>query len=366
MNIRKILEKYKKNNSYTAITKNAYFMKLYTDMKYILKYILKYIKIYTVKIENIVNFKISDYLSYNDFTSKEVSEYITNNIKFCNQITFENNIILYFTKKNISNTKVPKIIIQMFTVIKLLKILFKRDIETNVQKVTYFETGLKKKFPKNTKKILGQNEVNSGLTFIDLHKNGDIILYRKEEIIKVLIHELIHSNLIDEKIIFSRKVKEFSNLFCVDYNILLNEAFTESFATIINIFYIHIINKFKKRDLDTMFKNEMIYSTYISSKIMKYYKIDNITDVIKDHKCKNIFPQETNIFAYYILKNILLKNHIEFTSILDKFNNNYKVTNEETIDEIILLIMNNIKYFDKDIFVIDDKNKSLRMCLYES
>ena len=35
MNIRKILEKYKKNNSYTAITKNAYFMKLYTDMKYI-------------------------------------------------------------------------------------------------------------------------------------------------------------------------------------------------------------------------------------------------------------------------------------------------------------------------------------------
>ena len=92
---------------------------------------------------------------------------------------------------------------------------------------------LEKKFPKKNE-ILGPNEVNSGLTFLDVHKNGDIILYRKEELLKVLIHELIHSNLIDEKIIFSGSINEFSKLFCVNYNILLNEAFTESFATIIN------------------------------------------------------------------------------------------------------------------------------------
>ena len=250
----------------------------------------------------------------------------------------------------------------------MLKILFNRDFDKNIQKVTFFETEQKKVFPKKKNNILSPNEINSGLTFLDFHKNGDIILYRKQEILKVLIHELIHSNLIDEKIIFSKNMKDFSNLFCVKYDILLNEAFTESFATILNIFYIHINAKFNIKLLDVMFYNELLYSTYISTKIMNYYDINNIDDVIKNNTlCKTIFPQKTNVFAYYILKNIILKNHIDLGKILSKYdlNNDYKINNEYCVNALIKLILNNIKFLDNKSFIVNDKNKSLRMCLYE-
>jgi hypothetical protein len=361
-----ILKRYNVKIQCDFLSKNKYFMKLYTNLKNIFKKIN--IDNNDISKKNIVNFKITDYLKDNDFTSDEINLYITNKIKYCYHFQYQNNIIIYFTKKNLQKSNAPKLIIHMFTIIKMLKILFNRDFDKNIQKVTFFETDQKKLFPKKKNNVLSPNEINSGLTFLDFHKNGDIILYRNQEILKVLIHELIHSNLIDQKIIFSKNMKDFSNLFCVNYEILLNEAFTESFATIINIFYLHINAKMNIKLLDVMFHNEILYSTYISTKIMNYYDIHNIVDVIKNNKlCKNIFPQKTNVFAYYILKNIILKNHIELGKILSKYdvNNDYKINNEYCVNDLIKLILNNIQFLDNKSFIINDNNKSLRMCLYE-
>ena len=383
-----ILKSYNVKIQIDLLSKNKYFMKLYSNLKNILRKLNISNSIISKK--KILNFKITDYLKDNDFTSDEINLYITNKIKYCYQFQYQNNIIIYFTKKNLEESVIPKLIIHMFLIIKMLKILFNRDFDKNIQKVTFFETDQKKVFPKKKNNILSPNEINSGLTFLDFHKNGDIILYRKQEILKVLIHELIHSNLIDQKIIFSKNMKDFSNLFCVNYEILLNEAFTESFATIINIFYLHINFRMNIKLLDVMFYNEMLYSTYISTKIMDYYDIDNIVDVIKNNKlgslsqdsdssvsaswttprgipCKTIFPQKTNVFAYYILKNIILKNHIDLGKILSKYdiNNNYKINNDYCVNDLIKLILNNIQFLDSKSFIINDKNKSLRMCLYE-
>jgi hypothetical protein len=363
-----ILKKYNIKINVDLLSKNKYFMNLYKNIKNILNKIKNNDNYNNISKKNILNFKIKDYLKDNDFTSNEINLYITNKIKYCYEFHYENNIIIYFTKKNLDESTLPKLIIHMFTIIKMLKILFNRNFDKNIQKVIFFETDQKKVFPKKKNNILSPNEINSGLTFLNFHKNGDIILYRKQEILKVLIHELIHSNLIDEKIIFSKNIKNFSNLFCVNYDILLNEAFTESFATIINIFYIHINSKLNNKLLDVMFYNEILYSTYISTKIMNYYDIDNIENVIKNKSlCKTIFPQKTNVFAYYILKNIFLKNHINFGKILSKYdiNNNYKINNEMCINDLIKLILNNIQFLDNKSFSINDKNRSLRMCLYE-
>lgn len=359
----KLLDNYDVSIPSKNITENKYFMGLYRNIKNIFKKQNKLINISSLNL--IENFNINTYLSNNEFTSEGIHNSIIKDIKYGYEIISDNNTIIYFTKTKIINSKIPVIITHMFTIIKILKILFNRS--DNHQKVTYFETYNKKTFPKNNKIILGPHEVNSGLTFLDFHKNGDIILYRKEEILKVLIHELIHSNLIDQKIIFSNKIKNFSDMFCVKYNILLNEAFTESFATLINIFYIHIINNLDKDMLNIMFKNELRYSTYICSKIIKYYDIKKIEDIIKDkNNCTNNFPQKTNVFAYYILKNILLQNYISFGDILNKYTINYKVNDELCIVNIINLITTNIKKFDKKIINIkSDKNNSLRLCLYE-
>ena len=347
-------------NNLLNLTKNKYFMKLYSDIKKSFKKLNE--KEINIKL---LNKNPENYFENNKFTSENIKDKILNKLKYGYEFVYINNKIIYFCEKKL-NEKIPNIIIHMFQIIILLKKIFnKSDYNQNI---IYFETKEKKKFPKKDI-ILGPNEVNSGLTFLDLdsgHKNGDIILYRKEEVLKVLIHELIHSNLIDSKIIFSKKTNEFSNLFCVNYKILLNEAFTESLATIINIFYIHVINKLKKKNLNIMFENEIKYSNYICNKIMNFYNIGNINDILKNNNiCINNFPQKTNVFSYYILKNILLTNHILFGEILNNYTLNYKIINENCIIEIIKLIINNVNKFNNKKIIIKDNNKSLRLCLYE-
>ena len=359
LNLIKLLKKHDNcNKDLTKITKNKYFMNLYDNMKKILKK-----KLINSIIIDKLDEKPQNYLEDNNFTSDNIKNNIISKLKYCYKITHDNTEIIYFSSKKILANKLPEIINHMLILIKLLKILFHRN---KYQKIIYFETLEKKKLPKNNI-ILGPNEVNSGLTFIDSHKNGEIILFRKEEILKVLIHELIHSNSIDRKIIYSPQIKEFNNLFCSNYKILLNEAFTESLATIINLFYINIKCKFNKKNLDNMFSNEINYLNYICSKIMFYNKIEKISDVIKNNSvCKKNFYQNTNVFSYYILKNILLTNHIEFSKILEKYTSNYKINNEIAIHEMINLIINNIHIIDSKICdVSKDKNNSLRLCLYE-
>ena len=101
---------------------------------------------------------------------------------------------------------------------------------------------------------------------------------------------------------------------------------------------------------------------------MKYYNIKNISDIVKNNDiCINNFPQKTNVFAYYILKNILLSKHIDFGKILNKHTDNYKIGGEECIKLIIKLIRDNITILDnvdRDLELYNGGN-SLRLCLYE-
>ena len=294
-----------------------------------------------------------------------MQKHIVDTLKHGYEIIYLNNTIIYFTSKKMNSTEnIPKLIKHMMFIIVVLKKLFKREYS---QKLIYFETNKKKEFPRKITTLAPDN-VNTAVTFIDLHKNGNIILYRKEEAIKVLIHELIHSNLIDEKLIFTNKNTEFTKLFCTNYKILLNEAFTETMACIINIFIIHIINNFKISELDKMFLNEFTYSNYICSKIKTYYKIDKISNIIKNNKqdkeCIDYFPQQTNVFSYYFLKNILLKNHIILGKLLKKYSINYKIVDDICVINIMKLLINNISDLDNRLIKISDKNKSLKMSIY--
>ena len=359
-----LLKNYKTNIN--KITDNKYFMELYLQLKKIHNNIHKNILFENLLIEKLEE-KPNIFLTDNDFLSENIKSYILSNLKYGHKISFENNSIFYFTKNDIINKKV---ILHMITIIILLKNLFNR--KDKYQNIIYFETNKKKKFPKGKKGIiLGPNEINTGVTTIDLNKNGNIILYRKEEILKVLIHELVHSNLIDEKLIFSSKNNYITKFICVNYNIVLNEAFTESIATIMNIFYIHIILKLPKNKLNIMFNNETKYSSFISNKLLNYYNIDNIKDIIKqNNNCKYIFLQNTNVFSYYILKNIILKKHISFSHILEKNSEFYKIKNPLFIDNLNQLLIDN---FHIDFNINNNNNhnndkvinNSLRLCLYE-
>jgi hypothetical protein len=94
-------------------------------------------------------------------------------------------------------------VITFFKIIDSIKKLFGRVNGGNSQIIYYYPVREKKLFPKVKGSILGPDECNSGVSFLnalykDDHKieggeNGTITIFREEEHFKVLIHELIHA-----------------------------------------------------------------------------------------------------------------------------------------------------------------------------
>ena len=347
------------------LSKNKFFMNIYKKLKKIYESCDNNITYDKLIIETTI---LNNNILNNNFTSSEIKNNIIRTMKYAYKITYKNNILYYYSSKK---QLVPLFILQFFKIINSLRILFKTNNKDNIQIIKYFDTNNKKIFPKTGNAILSPNEINSGLTILSHKHNGEIILYRKEEIFKVLIHELIHANSIDHKLIFSSNVKDFSSHFCVNYIVLLNEAYTEACANILNLFFINIIYNNNKKslynNLNKMFNKELNYSRYIYSKIMNYYGLNSIDDIIKkDNKCSVYFPQKTNVFSYYFLKFILLLHLDEMGVILKKQNNLLKIVDGIYIDLLIKLVMNNLKdintYYVKNI---NDKNKSLKLTCHE-
>ena len=83
------------------------------------------------------------------------------------------------------------------------RVRFMRELFGNKKElyIWLWPTSWKKRIPK---KIFTEDDINSGSTSLFLKgphakKNGEIILWRKEEVLKVLVHEIIHAFRIDEK-----------------------------------------------------------------------------------------------------------------------------------------------------------------------
>jgi hypothetical protein len=325
------------------------------------------IKIEEKKDNKIIIIKKKDILKDTDFISSEIKKTIETKLNKCFEIKYEKNRIIYFAEKKLNQL----LVIHMFQIIEMMKYIFNHS--SFEQDIIFFHTNKKKIFPKKqrifengngneNRNSLGPNEINTGATYVNKidiknHKGCKIILYRKEEILKVLIHELIHAHLGDIDMILWNDNKKFSTLFCTKYSVLLNEAYTEWYANICNMIYVNIMCKMGRNKLAEMYFNECKYSIYINNKILYFYQISNVEMILrKNKKCTIFFPQQTNVISYYILKNILLLKY-----------RNMKI-DSRTIKEVVDLLIKNIYILDEINILYDyskDLNKSLRLCLYE-
>ena len=137
----KLLENYKLNvNKVSKLTENKYFMELYNTFKELYNKISINDNDYNnIHIENVVE-SPDFYLTDNDFTSDEIKLYILSNLKNGYKIIFENNTIIYFTKKNKVNLSLVK---HIFKIIYILKNIFNRSDKSQI--IIFFETNKKKK-----------------------------------------------------------------------------------------------------------------------------------------------------------------------------------------------------------------------------
>jgi hypothetical protein len=221
----------------------------------------------------------------------------------------------------------------------------------------YF-TKLKKEIPESNFYTLDQNNVNTAFTY-SCPKDSEIVIYRREEWLKVLIHETFHSFGLDfsDEINLSKKCnEEILNLFPVKSEVSSYEAYTEFFAEIMNAaltsFY---INK-NKYDFDSFLSTfeillyfERMYSFFQLVKVLDFmglkysdlYSSSNRSLILRE----TMYKEKTNVLSYYIIKTLLLNNYGDF--LVWCHNNNdsllqFKKTNKN-IDSFCKFIKDNYK-----------------------
>ena len=150
----------------------------------------------------------------------------------------------------------------------------------------------KKVFRKNSQELTATN-VNSGSNLFS-DTNSEICIFRREECIKVIFHEIIHglrfSNLGSHKEITERLCQKY-NLESRD--ILIDESYTEIWAKLMNCYFVssRVNSQFKFQHFCTLVAIEKEFTLYQANKIKGF---------VKKTRNKNIDSQ-TNTTAYYLV-----------------------------------------------------------------
>ena len=242
----------------------------------------------------------------NEFVELYLMEHIHNELKYKHiyTINYKNLDIMLniYSKTNSLSSIVINDIIERVIVCGLFK-----STEQNINiNVDIYLTPFKKKYNYyKPLEILGPREINSGASIVG-HK---LFVFRKEELNKVLVHELVHYLSID---LHDVPFNNFSDYFNVNSNntVLLNEAYTEIMGLLINT----CIYSNKVSVVKESLNKELKYSIYQSAKILTIFKFENAFHFFKKCDCEN-FKQNTDIFSYFIVKTAVLMDLDEFLTL---------------------------------------------------
>ena len=278
-------------------------------------------------IEN-VNF-INDKLK--DAIIKETSyEYI-----FDYEIPFltENNknILFFYSKDDMKENDifkiVKKIIERLIFVIKYIFTFYKNNKYNKVLAlplIKIYYASLKKELHKDPNEPFRPFEINSAYT------NKSIVIWRKEELLKCFIHELMHVYYFEfAYYTFPFRYKTLIyNTYRIDSNqsIKPNEAYCEILGNILNIIIIMVNNipeiELYKEMFSKLYSKELYFSLNQLSKIFNFLQYKSANDFYNTSTVGLPLKQETDVLSYHYFKTKLLFNLSNFFNIIDPKNIN--------------------------------------------
>ena len=299
---------------YEFIVYNYY--KCYNDFFY-------YIKNYEIIDEHILLY--SNYLSFDTF--EKIKKYINKKIILSFEYLHYKNDITIYCNKNDKNSK-------LFLKQIASRYIFLNSylLSNNMPNLTIYLTNLKKYINLNqTPKCLNEKHINSAAIY-----GNNIIIWRKEEILKCILHECIHFQKID----FIDKSKKIENYLYdqlkIDKSsdIIIGEAYTEFLAVILNILFL-IKNNYNSTKLKNYIKKEYLFSIKQIAHIFNYFNYNSFDDFLNLKNNQSItFKQSTDVISYYIIKSILLLNmtdifnhNLQNSNCLLKYNNVVNINN---------------------------------------
>lgn len=228
-----------------------------------------------------------------------------------------------FNKTDFDNLK--KIKDDILEAIKIVKFC---SLYTNLKSLSslniyLYLTEAKKKLPENPVIVLNSDHCNSAVTYA-CATNGRLLVYRKEEWKKVLIHELFHSFCLDFSTLKYRKLKKnIKKIFDVQSDFEISESYAEFWAEIVNCSFMGYNLLDDKDDVDNFLlftdfciQLERMFSLFQMIKILNFMGL-RYQNLYKDDKLssgfrKILYKEDTNVLCYYIIKNILLFYYDDF------------------------------------------------------
>ena len=284
---------------------NNLILSRFSNMDIIMDLIKNEYMKYSIKYEILLpdgkrtNYKVHLYSAEKDVTIVSMVEYSTNIIK---RVLFMNYLL--------NNNNLPS-------------------------RIDIYLTKFKKIIDYSENSTISSDSVNSAVT-----DGQDIVIFREEEALKCLMHELIHFHRLDKKLynfsldnmevnILMRRLKISHNI-DLDYNHRLTEAYTECLASIFSIIVstADTVIGISKQGIDNRkgcgkmiqdtqmtqiiksLEYEITFSFLQISKILRYFKYDSFEELLRlaPKIIRQPLRQSTDLFAYYILKTYLMLN----------------------------------------------------------
>jgi len=194
-----------------------------------------------------------------------------------------------------------------------------------------YMTSLNKELPSSNVSILDQSNVNTAFTYT-CPVVSEIVVFRKEEWLKVLMHETFHNFALDfsdmntsacnAKILSIFKVKSEVNLF---------ESYTEFWAEIMNSVFCSFYILDDKENEDEFLSNceffinfERTYGFFQMVKTLKFmglqykdlYGKTNASEILRE----TMYKEKSNVLAYYVITLVLMNNYQGFLAWCDTHN----------------------------------------------
>jgi hypothetical protein len=322
-------------------------------------------KFYKINIEKIVN--ISQVPKPKTFNAtsfpKEIREHIDTATNYSLSYTFslfDRNINILFIVEETNpqlqidyyNEYVEKILVWLY----IINEYSSKKCSKNITLYIYF-TSLKKKLPNSNIHILGENNVNTAFTY-SCPVNSEIVIFRKEEWFKVLMHETFHNFALDFSDMNSQSTickERILSVFPINSDVNLYEAYTEFWAELMNALfcsYYLTMNKANQQSMsETELMNELLSNFYFFINFERTYGFFQLVKTLdfmgltyKDLYSKKpdsvalrntLYKENSNILSYYVIRPILMNNYQGFLSWCNKNNFSllqFKKTNKNLED----------------------------------
>lgn len=194
----------------------------------------------------------------------------------------------------------------------------------------YF-TSLLKQLPSSNIHVLDENNVNTAFT-TTCPVDSEIVVFRKEEWFKVLIHESFHNFGLDFSMMNCDHVNNcILNVFNVKSDVNSYEAYTEFWAEIMNTLFCSFFALKNKSDIreflsicELYINFERTHSFFQMVKTLHFMGLTYRDLYAKSEYStinrENLYKEKSNVLAYYVIKTVLLNNFQGFLSWCSKHN----------------------------------------------